>query len=145
MPKVTAIVSVPLTVEFEVDYGDKVSEMIEKFITNRISHECDIDGEIDIHSVECDEIEDLGEDDTINQCDHCSAWTASENICDACREKEKQWELKEKIKEETQRFLQEAKSASSTVSNPVLDDYLQAFSVVADAKSTVSSIQENNT
>ena len=140
MPQVTAIVSVPLTFEFEVDWGDKVSEMVERFITNRIPHGCDIDGEIDIHSVECDEIEDLSADDTIKQCEACSAWTASENRCDACLEKKKQWELKEKIEEETQRFLQEAKSAASKVSNPVLDDYLQAFSVVADAKSTVSSI-----
>jgi uncharacterized protein YifE (UPF0438 family) len=135
MPNISVSVNVPLSIELEVEHGERIIDAIEKYVNNRIPSGWDKDGEVTVYEIECAEIDHLEEGDTVYSCECCKEWTKNviDGLCAACRNE--QTEAQE-IEKANQRFVQRAEALKSRIVSS--DDYLETFCVTAYAAKTTN-------
>ena len=135
MPNISVNVNVPLSIELEVEHGERIIDAIENYITNRIPSGWDKDGEVTVYEIECAEIDHLEEGDTVYSCECCEEWTknVSDGLCAACHNERDE---AKKIEEANRRFVQRAEAFKSRIVSS--DDYLETFCVTAYAAKTTN-------
>ena len=135
MPNISVNVNVPLSIELEVEHGERIIDAIEKYVSNRIPSGWDKDGEVTVYEIECAEIDHLEEGDTVHSCESCEEWitNASDGLCAACRNEKTE---AQEIERANQRLVQRAEALKSRIVSS--DDYLEAFCVTAYAAKTTN-------
>ena len=145
MPNISVNVNVPLSIELEVEHGERIIDAIEKYVSNRIPSGWDKDGEVTVYEIECAEIDHLEEGDTVYSCECCEEWTknVSDGLCAACRnERDEAKKIEEANRRFVQRFVQSAEALKSlkvsSLGQKLTNDYYQKFCVTVSASETTN-------